>query len=294
MFVRKLLVKVSRPLTKRKNEWLTRQSWMGNAHQHPSDFIINVGMVFLPIFQSTLTRLPGWFHQKKGRDLPDVSRSPPTGLNEDPHANPLSQEQISWEIFGEASRNFKEDCKMTFQGHAEVLSHSSWERRDRILSWVWKMNLDPWNPKQYRFIQHVFQQTLPTKEKHAYLSHTLMPCHHVGVQASQKYPSRLHSAHQGNDRWSRLTNRNSSWLRLERSVLPSCSFENKQLDLPSEHQKWGLKKEFTTKIPECGFIQNPYIEWVCEGFQLPRKDPTKFTLDKQTALLHSLTWSSSF
>ena len=71
-----------------------------------------------------------------------------------------------------------------------------------------------------------------------------MPCHHVGVQASQKYPSRLHSAHQGNDRWSRLTNRNSSSLRLERSMLPSSSFKNKQLHLPSDRQKWGLKKLF--------------------------------------------------
>lgn len=147
------------------------------------------------------------------------------------------------------------------------------------------MNLDPWNRKQYWFIQH-------NKEKHAYLSHTLMPCHHVGIQASQKYPSRLHSAHQGNDRWSPLTNRNSSWLRLERSMLPSCSFKNKQLHLPSDDQKWGLKKLFYHQNSWMRVYTKPLYGYV-RVFNCLDKDQTKFTLDKQTALLHSLTWSSS-
>ena len=113
------------------------------------------------------------------------------------------------------------------------------------------------------------------KKKHAYLSHTLMPCHHVGVQASQKYPSRLHSAHQGNDRWSRLTNRISSWLRLERSMLPSCSFKNKQLHLPWDDQKWGLKKLFYHQNSWMRFYTKPLYWMSIWGYSTALKGSNK-------------------
>ena len=146
------------------------------------------------------------------------------------------------------------------------------------------------------WIQHVFQQTPSNKNKtfmhnHPYLSNTLMPCHNVQVQDSQKYLSRLHSAHQGNGRWSRLNNRNSSWLQLERSMLPSCSFKNKQLHLPSDPQKWGLKKLFYHQNYSMWSYKTLILNGYARVFNCHQK--IKQNSPSKIALLHSVTWSSS-
>ena len=73
---------------------------MGNAHQHASDSNINVGMgllINLPKYTDAIAILVP--SDKRKRWGPHVSRSPPKASNEDPHVNPLSQEQVSWGNF---------------------------------------------------------------------------------------------------------------------------------------------------------------------------------------------------